>query len=78
VVSVVSAELLPESPDYRSAFFYADVTTARLNTISGLLAWGKLQVSVGTVLPLEQIRKAHLMLAGAPHNRGKIMLTVAG
>jgi hypothetical protein len=57
VVSVVSAEPLPESPDYRSAFFYGDITTARLNTISGLLAQSKLQISVGKVLPLEQYAK---------------------
>ena len=38
VVSVLSAEPLPESPDYRSAFFYADITNVRRNTISRLLA----------------------------------------
>ena len=78
VVSVVSAQPLPESPDYRSAFFYAEVTAARLDSISSFFARGKLRVNVGTVLPLERIRAAHLMLAGAPHNRGKIVLTLAG
>jgi NADPH:quinone reductase-like Zn-dependent oxidoreductase len=35
---------------------------------------GKLKTDVGTVLPLSQARKAHEMLAGAPHARGKIVL----
>jgi NADPH:quinone reductase-like Zn-dependent oxidoreductase len=78
VVSVVSDPPLPESPDYRSVFFYVDVTTARLNTISKLFAQGKLRASVGTVLPLERIREAHKMLAGVPHDRGKIVVTLAG
>ena len=78
VVSVVSTQPLPQSPDYRLVFFYADVTTARLDTISSFFAQGKLRVNVGTVLSLERIREAHLMLAGAPHNRGKIVLTLAG
>jgi hypothetical protein len=29
------------------------------------------------VLPLEQARKAHEMLGGAPHKSGKIVLSVA-
>ena len=32
---------------------------------------------VGTVLPLDEARVAHEMLDGAPHKRGKIVLTVA-
>lgn len=78
VVSVVSDQPLHESPDYRSVFFYADVTTARLNSLSELFRKGKLRVSVGTVLPLTRIRDAHQMLAGAQHERGKIVLTLAG
>jgi hypothetical protein len=30
------------------------------------------------VLPLEQVRVAHEMLGGAPHERGKIVLNIAG
>jgi hypothetical protein len=30
------------------------------------------------VLPLEEARRAHEMLAGAPHKRGKIVLTMHG
>ena len=32
---------------------------------------------VGTVLPLEEARKAHEMLGGAQHGRGKIVLSIA-
>jgi NADPH:quinone reductase-like Zn-dependent oxidoreductase len=38
---------------------------------------GKLTPHVGTVLPLEQVRKAHEMLAGAPHQPGKIVLSLS-
>ena len=54
-----------------------DVTTTRLNKITELFDSGKLATSVGTVLPLEQARKAHEMLGAEPHKRGKIMLSVA-
>ena len=79
LVSVVSTGSLPQRrSDVRSVFFYVDVTTTRLNTISEMFASGTLATQVGTVLPLEQVRVAHEMLAGAPHARGKIVLRVAG
>ena len=77
VVSIVSTQPLPQSSGVRSVFFYAEVTTARLNTISEWLDRGKLVTNVGTVLSLDNIRTAHEMLAGAPHKRGKIVLTLA-
>jgi Zinc-binding dehydrogenase len=49
-------------------FFYVEVTTARLNTISDLLTRGKLAPQIGSVLPLHQVRMAHEMLAGARTN----------
>ena len=61
----------------RAAFFYVDVTTARLNKITELFDSGKLVTDVGTVLPLEEARVAHEMLGGAPHKRGKIVLSIA-
>jgi NADPH:quinone reductase-like Zn-dependent oxidoreductase len=61
----------------REIFFFVDVTTARLNSISKLFEGGILVAQVGTVLPLEDARVAHEMLAGAPHARGKIVLNVA-
>jgi len=77
LVTVVSTAFVPGRPDVRSAFFYAEVTTARLSAISGLLERGRVIPQVGSVVPLEQVRTAHEMLAGAPHRRGKIMLEAA-
>ena len=79
LVSVVSP--VPETTQkrygVRAAFFYVDVTTARLNQITELFDSGKLVTDVGTVLPLEEARIAHEMLGGAPHKRGKIVLSIA-
>jgi NADPH:quinone reductase-like Zn-dependent oxidoreductase len=76
LVSVVSTDPLPSRPDVRTVFFYVEVTTARLNTISKLFDTAELQPRVGSVLPLNDVRTAHEMLAGAPHKRGKIVLKV--
>jgi len=54
-----------------------DVTTARLNKIAELFDTRRLVTDVGTVLPLEKARIAHEMLGGAPHKRGKIVLSIA-
>lgn len=59
-------------------FFLVEVTTSRLDKIADLFDQSKLIARVGTVLPLEQGRIAHEMLAGAPHKRGKIVLEVGG
>jgi NADPH:quinone reductase-like Zn-dependent oxidoreductase len=79
LVSVVSP--VPEAAQtrysVRAAYFYVEVTTARLNTITELFDSAKLVTEVGTVLPLEDARLAHEMLGGAPHKRGKIVLSVA-
>lgn len=79
LVSVVSPVPEPTQKRYgiRAAYFYVDVTTARLNKITELFDNGKLATDVGTVLPLEEARSAHQMLGGAPHKRGKIVLSVA-
>src|SRR5438552_4945981 len=77
LVSAVSTDPLPERSDIRSVFFYVEVTTQRLNAISQLLDGGRLIPQVGTILPLNDVRTAHEMLAGAPHKRGKIVLQVA-
>lgn len=75
-VSVVSSGTVPQRPGVRSVFFYAEVTTARLDRISELFDKATIVAKVGTVLPLEGVRRAHEMLAGAPHERGKIVLRV--
>ena len=61
----------------RAVYFIVDVTTDRLNTIAELFDGKKLFPQVGTVLPLADALVAHQMLAGAPHGRGKIVLSVA-
>jgi NADPH:quinone reductase-like Zn-dependent oxidoreductase len=38
---------------------------------------GELKTEVGEVLWLDEARKGHEMLAGAPHRRGKIVIKVA-
>jgi NADPH:quinone reductase-like Zn-dependent oxidoreductase len=79
VVSVVSA--VPETArrryGIRAAYFVVGVTRARLTRIAELFDTGKLVTDVGTVLPLEEARRAHEMLGGAPHKRGKIVLSIA-
>jgi len=79
LVSVVSP--VPEATQtrygIRAAYFYVDVTTARLNRITELFESATLVTNVGTVLPLEKARLAHEMLDGAPHQRGKIVLSIA-
>lgn len=77
LVSVVSSSSMPTRSDVHSVFFYVEVTTERLNKISALFNRAELASQVGTVLPLKDIRAAHDMLAGAPHNRGKIVLDIA-
>jgi NADPH:quinone reductase-like Zn-dependent oxidoreductase len=76
LVSIVSAPL-PKHPDVRAVFFYAEITTARLNNVSRWFDRTELVTEVGTVLALEEARTAHEMLAGAPHKRGKIVLSVS-
>ena len=76
LVCVVSTDPLPKRSDIRSVFFYVEVTTERLNAISLLLESARLIPQVGTILPLNDVRTAHEMLAGAPHKRGKIVLQV--
>lgn len=61
----------------RAVFFLVEVTTSRLNALAALFDSGELMAQVGTVLPLEQARTAHEMLAGLPHARGKIVLKIA-
>lgn len=78
LVSAVSAPDPQQQPaGVRGIFFLVDVTTARLDRLSEMFDSGKLRTEVGSVLPLEQAQVAHQMLAGAPHQRGKILLQVA-
>ena len=76
LVSVISTP--PRPPGFRATLFLVDVTKTRLGTLARLLDDRKLTAEVGSVLPFEEARKAHEMLAGAPHKRGKIVLTTHG
>jgi NADPH:quinone reductase-like Zn-dependent oxidoreductase len=62
----------------RALFFLVDVSAQRLEQIAALFEAGELTTSVGDVLPLAEARIAHEMLAGKPHKRGKIVLSVDG
>ena len=69
LVSVISPP--PQPPGFRASFFLVDVWRPAGHT-SGMIDDRKLTAKVGSVLPLEEARRAHEMLAGAPHKRGKI------
>jgi NADPH:quinone reductase-like Zn-dependent oxidoreductase len=69
LVSVISPP--PQPAGFRAVFFLVDVTSIRLGELAGLLDSRKLSAEVGSVLPLEEARRAHEMLAGAPHKRRK-------
>jgi NADPH:quinone reductase-like Zn-dependent oxidoreductase len=58
----------------RASFFLVNVTAERLQEIADLIDAGRLKTEVGEVLWLDEARKAHEMLEGAPHRRGKIIL----
>ena len=60
----------------RAAYFIVEVTTECLSRIAEELETGHLQTRVGEVLPLSEARLAHEMLAGSPHEPGKIVLAV--
>jgi NADPH:quinone reductase-like Zn-dependent oxidoreductase len=62
----------------RALFFLVNVTSRRLEQIASLIESGELTTRIGDVLPLSAARIAHEMLAGKPHKRGKIVLTVDG
>jgi NADPH:quinone reductase-like Zn-dependent oxidoreductase len=72
LITVVSTPPLPAE----AAFFYAEVTTARLQTLTALFDAGRITARVGSILPLSEARQAQGMLAGAPHKYGKIILLI--
>jgi NADPH:quinone reductase-like Zn-dependent oxidoreductase len=80
LVSVVAAPDLEKAAQHgvRALFFLVDVSSDRLEQIAALIEAGELTTNVGDVLPLAAARTAHEMLAGKPHKRGKIVLTIDG
>jgi len=77
LVTVVTQHPAPKRTGVETIFFYAEVTTARLRVLTEMFESGRITARVGSVLPLEQARRAHEMLAGAPHDPGKIMLAIS-
>jgi NADPH:quinone reductase-like Zn-dependent oxidoreductase len=77
LVSVASTQL-PQRAGMHSVFFYAEVTSQRLRTVTDLFETRRISARVGSVLPLAEARSAHEMLAGAPHKNGKIVLQLLG
>jgi NADPH:quinone reductase-like Zn-dependent oxidoreductase len=69
---------LPQRAGMQSVFSYAEVTSERLRVVTDLFEKRKISARVGSVLPLAEARRAHEMLAGAPHKSGKIVLELAG
>jgi len=72
LVTSVSSQALPVG----ATFFYAEVTTARLQTLTSLFDSCRITTRVGSILPLSEARLAQGMLAGAPHKPGKIVLEI--
>jgi NADPH:quinone reductase-like Zn-dependent oxidoreductase len=72
LVTSISTQPLPTG----AIFFYAEVTTARLQTLTTLFDAGRITARVGSILPLSDARQAQRMLAGAPHKSGKIVLQI--
>jgi len=77
LVSVASTQP-PQRAGMQSVFFYAEVTSQRLLTVTDLFETRRISARVGSVLPLAEARSAHEMLAGAPHKSGKIVLQLIG
>jgi NADPH:quinone reductase-like Zn-dependent oxidoreductase len=61
----------------RALFFLVAVTSGVLSKIANLFDARQLSTNVGEVLPLAEARLAHEMLAGKPHKRGKIVLSIS-
>jgi NADPH:quinone reductase-like Zn-dependent oxidoreductase len=79
LISAVSPpdQHLAQSHDVEAAFFLVGVTRQYLTQIADLIDAGKITTHVGSVLPLDKAREAHLMLEGVlPRPKGKIVLAV--
>lgn len=76
LISVVSGDVDTHRKDVKPEFFYAETTTARLRQLTGMFEAGAIRARVGSVVALQDARRAYEMLAGAPHEPGKIVLRV--
>jgi NADPH:quinone reductase-like Zn-dependent oxidoreductase len=76
---IVSAATQPakeksEEHGVRSIFCLVQVTSERLRNIAEMIDAGRIKTEVGEVLWLDEARRGHEMLEGAPHRRGKIVI----
>jgi NADPH:quinone reductase-like Zn-dependent oxidoreductase len=62
----------------RAVFVMVDVTGSRLKALLPHFRSRILSPLVGEVVPLRDVARAHAMLGGAPHRRGKIVLHPMG
>lgn len=62
----------------KAVFFLVAVDTRTLVHLASLIEQGQLRTTVGETLPLAEARRAHEMLGGTPHRRGKVVLTMVG
>jgi NADPH:quinone reductase-like Zn-dependent oxidoreductase len=79
LVSVIQApsEETAAAYDVRQAMVYSSPPIGKVLTeVAGLVDSGQIKPHVSTVLPLEDIQKAHEMVEGR-HTRGKLVLQVA-
>ena len=60
----------------RSAFVFIKPSGEQLTAIARLIDEGRIKPVIHTVLPLKQVRQAHVISQGG-HARGKIVLRVA-
>ena len=79
IVSIAApvAEDFEATHGVKAVFFLAEVNFERLHTITKFLTTGELITQVGSILSLDDAAVAHEMLAGAPHERGKIVFDIA-
>jgi NADPH:quinone reductase-like Zn-dependent oxidoreductase len=61
-----------------AGFVLVAITADGLSNLANLFDSGELKTNVGEIMPLDQARVAHEMLAGKPHNSGKIVSQISG
>ncbi len=72
LVTVVSTQPRP----IPAIFFYAEVSTARLCTLTTLFEEYRISTRIGSVQHISEARRAYDMLAGSPHKPGKLVLQI--
>ena len=68
-------EALAREHGVKAEYMFLQPDRKRLSQIAALLSEGKIKPVLGIVLPLEEVKKAHI-LSQSHHAKGKIVLTV--